>query len=178
MAATRWNKLNRQVHFWASILVFIPLTIVIITGILLLFKKDFSWIQPPTQKAHSYVMDLTFPEILKAAKKAKQSNIRGWQDIDRLDVRPSRGIVKVRGNNRWEVQLSLKDGEILSVMHRKSDLIETIHDGSWFHDSVKYSVFLPAAVILLIMLITGMYLFVVTLLARHRVTRRRAQRHG
>jgi hypothetical protein len=33
------------------------------------------------------------------------AGIREWQDIDRLDVRPGKGVVKVRTENHWELQI-------------------------------------------------------------------------
>jgi membrane protein YdbS with pleckstrin-like domain len=58
------------------------------------------------------------------------------------------------------MQVDLQTGESLHVAYRRSDLIESLHDGSWFHDRAKMWIFLPAAVIVLILWLTGMYLFV------------------
>ena len=46
------------------------------------------------------------------------------------------------------------------MAYRRSDVIETIHDGSWFHDNVKLWIFLPTAVVVLGLWITGIYLFI------------------
>lgn len=174
--AIKWKIVNREVHLWASLAIVLPLSVVIVTGILLLLKKDVDWIQPPSKKSEPYALTISFDEILKHAATVPEANLTRWKDIDRLDVRPKKGIVKVRGKNRWEIQLSTQDGRVLQVMRRNSDLIESLHDGSWFHDMAKYWVFLPAAVILLIMLITGMYLFIITIVGRSRVKKRRRMR--
>jgi len=50
----------------------------------------------------------------------------------------------------------------------ESDLIESIHDGSFFHDSLKLWVFLPSGIILAILWVTGVYLFLLPYLLRHR----------
>ena len=52
---------------------------------------------------------------------------------------------------RWEVQLNADTGEVLHTAIRRSDVIESIHDGSWFHESFKLWVFLPAGIILAIL---------------------------
>jgi len=55
---------------------------------------------------------------------------------------------------------------LLQSAYRRSDLIETLHDGSFFHPLVKLGVFFPAAVIVFGLWITGMYLFLLPFRAR------------
>lgn len=74
---------------------------------------------------------LSFAEVLEIAKSAPEAEILSWDDIDRLDVRPDKGMLKVRSKNRWEVQVDTATGEILQVAFRRSDLIESLHDGSF-----------------------------------------------
>ena len=45
------------------------------------------------------------------------------------------------------------------MAYRRSDLIEQIHDGSFFSDAVKLYVFLPTGILLILMWGTGIYLF-------------------
>ncbi|MFT5130288.1 MAG: hypothetical protein ACI8W8_003917 [Rhodothermales bacterium] len=40
---------------------------------------------------------------------------------------------------------------------RRSDLIESIHDGSYFNDHFKLWVFLPAGIVLAALLVTGIH---------------------
>jgi len=96
---------------------------------------------------------------LRYVRTVPKANIKTWQDINRLDVRPKKGIVKVRGNNDWEVQLDVKTGKVLQVMQRRSDFIESLHDGSFFHKHAKLWVFLPVAVLLVLLWLTGLFLF-------------------
>ncbi len=63
---------------------------------------------------------------------------------------------------------------LLQVAQRRSDLIESIHDGSWFHDLVKHWLFLPAAVVLLLLWLTGMFMFFHPIVVRRRRRRREA----
>jgi uncharacterized iron-regulated membrane protein len=156
----RFTQFNRVVHRWATVVVAIPLMIVISTGILLILKREFTWIQPPSQRGGAVDPALQFKQILEISKTVPEAEIQSWEDIDRLVVRPSKGMLKIRAQNRWEIQLDTETGEILQVAYRRSDLIESLHDGSFFHDRVKMWVFLPSAIILAIMLLTGLYLFV------------------
>jgi uncharacterized iron-regulated membrane protein len=153
------SKLNRDIHRWGSILIAIPVAVVIVTGVILQLKKEFGWIQPPTQKGSTNEISLSFDEILAATRNVPDAEVENWDDIDRVDVRPAKGMLKVRCKNNWEVQLDSKTGEVLQVAYRRSDLIESIHDGSFFHDRVKLWVFLPTALALGTLWVTGTYLF-------------------
>ena len=80
--------------------------------------------------------------------------------VDRIDVRPSKGIAKVifeKGS--WEVQIDGRTGSVLSVAKRHSDWIEALHDGSIISDWFKLISmnYLGFGVILLI--ISGVYLW-------------------
>lgn len=163
-------RFNRIFHHWGAVIVAIPLLLVVLTGFLLLLKKEVGWIQPPTQRGASSEIALTFDKILDISKTVSEADIQGWDDIDRIDVRPSRGMLKVRAENRWEIQLDAATGEILQVAYRRSALIESLHDGTFLHPKAKLWVFFPSAVVLLGMIVTGIYLFIIPYLAaaRHR----------
>ncbi len=152
-------KLNRRVHRWAAIITALPVLIVIITGIILQVKKELDWVQPPTKKGERAVLALSFDNILDIASTVPDAKIQDWKNIDRLDVRPGKGVIKVRAKNRWEIQIDSSTGDILQVALRRSDFIETIHDGSFFHKSFKLWVFLPSAIALAGIWGTGIYLF-------------------
>ena len=149
----------------------IPLLVVIVSGIILQLKKEFGWIQPGTQKGTPVPPSLSFEQILSAAKQVPQAHVESWEDIDRLDVRPGKGMLKIRCRNHWEVQLDASTGDVLQVAYRRSDLIESIHDGSFFHDAAKLWIFLPSAMILGGLWLTGIYLFFLPHLARWKKSR-------
>ena len=151
---------GRKLHRWGAVLVALPFLVVVTTGLLLQLKKELPWVQPPTRKGAGKDLSISLPAILEAARAAPEAEVRGWEDIDRLDVRPDQGIVKVQARNRWEVQIDAQSGEVRQVAYRRSDLIESIHDGSWFHPNVKLWVFLPAGLVVLGLWGTGIYLFV------------------
>ncbi|RMH61779.1 MAG: PepSY domain-containing protein [Bacteroidetes bacterium] len=150
---------TRRLHRWGTVIVAVPFLIILVTGLLLLWKKDVAWIQPPTRQGTGTTPTLTFDEILDVARRVPEAGIQSWADVDRLDVRPDRGVVKVRAANRWEIQVDLQTGEVLQTAYRRSDLIEALHDGSWFHDHVKRWVFFPVALVVLGLYLTGLYLF-------------------
>ena len=126
------QRSSRQIHYWGAIIAAIPVVIILGSGLLLQVKKEFEWIQPPTQKGAEAKLSLQFDEILQIAKQDTNTKVESWDDINRLDVRPSKGLVKVRTRSDWEIQIDTSNGEILQSRYRRSDWIESIHDGSFF----------------------------------------------
>lgn len=161
-----FNKTNRTIHKWGSIIIALPLLVVLVTGVLLLLKKQFSFIQPPTIKGQSAQPTLSFEQILTVAKTVESAQISSWDDIDRLDVRPSKGMLKVRSNNDVEIQIDSGSGEVLHVAVRRSDFIESIHDGTFFEKNANLWLMLPVALISIVLLITGIILFFVPYLKK------------
>ena len=82
----------------------------------------------------------------------------------------------MQAKSGWEVQVDTGTGKVLQTAYRRSDTIEMLHDGSWFHDRVKLYVFLPVAFVLLGLWITGVYLFVLPYGVRWRRRRERRER--
>ena len=165
---SRAPKTNRSLHRWGALLSALPVLVVIGTGIVLQLKKDWRWVQPPTVTGSTTGVSLGWDEILRSAQSATEAGIESWDDIDRLDVRPSKGMLKVRAKSSWEVQIDAVTGEVLQTEYRRSDFIESLHDGSFFGSTAKLWVFLPAAIILLGLWVTGIYLWLLPHLVRRR----------
>jgi len=111
-----------------------------VTGVLLGWKKDVNLLQPPEQKGTSTAIEqwVSVNEIAESAKQAIDSVVGRAIAIDKMDVRPSKGIIKVLfKEGYWEVQIDGVSGKPLSVLQRHSDWIEHIHDGSIVGDLFK-----------------------------------------
>ena len=171
------NYWTRKFHRWGALMFCIPLILVITSGLLLQVKKQFPWAQPPTLSAGHTNLELSFKGILEIARTDSAAAIQSWTDIDRLDVRPAKGVVKVLAINRQELQIDLASGQILSSKYRRSDLIESLHDGSFFGEFVKLGVFLTNGVALLFLWFTGAWLWYLPVRARAR-KRKRLSRSG
>lgn len=173
------RKTSRSMHLWIAVTILLPVAIVIASGLLLQVKKEFSWVQPPTQKGTNSIPTLSFEEILTAAKSVPEAEIASWDDVDRLDVRPGKGVIKIQSNNHWEIQIDATSAEVLSSEYRRSNTIEAIHDGSWFFEGAKLWIFLPVGILLFVMWITGGVLTYSTLKSKYKKTsyqRRSSQR--
>lgn len=160
------NIWSRRLHRWGSVLVFAPLLLVIATGVLLQLKKQIGWVQPDERRGVGTEPAISMDALLHAARSVPEAEIEHWGHVDRIDVRPGKGIAKVRANNSWEIQIDTHSGEVLQAAYRRSDLIESLHDGSFFGDPVKYALFLPAGVALLLLWLTGIYLWLLPHWAR------------
>ena len=160
--------LARKLHSWGSIIVALPVAVIIGTGLLLQLKKNIEWVQPREVKTDARHVAVTPERILAAAVAAPALQVRSWDDIARVDIRPDRGLVKISAANRWELQIHSVTAEPLQVAYRRSDMIETLHDGSWFHDAAKLWLFLPSGLVLFGLWLTGIYLFAVPYWVRAR----------
>jgi uncharacterized iron-regulated membrane protein len=162
---------TRKYHYWVGLAIALPALVVLSSGVLLQLKKQVPWVQPVERRGTAEVPSVTFEQVLAACRSVPAARVRTWEDISRVDVRPSRGILKVTAKNNWEVQVDAQTGAVLQAAYRRSDLIEAIHDGSFFHEQAKLWVFLPSGVLLLTMLLTGLYLFWLPIGVRRRKRR-------
>ena len=133
-----------------------------------MLKKQVDWIQPPTYKGAvvAEMPSITFEDMLATSRLQTEAQISDWTDIDRIDLRPGKSVAKVRAKSGWEIQIDTGTGGVLHVAYRRSDLIESIHDGSFFADWVKLYIFLPVGILLIIMWGTGIYLFLLPRMRR------------
>ena len=74
----------------------------------------------------------------------------------------------ILSKNNWEIQIDIETSEIYSSNYRRSDIIESIHDGSFFSEVVKYGWFLPSGILLLTLSLTGIYMFFIPILKRRK----------
>jgi len=95
-----FSKWNRKIHRWGSIISLIPVGVILITGIVLQLKKQLDWVQPSTVKGSDKELAIRFDEVLSIAKNVPEAGISSWTDIDRMDVRPNKGMLKAK-SCRW-----------------------------------------------------------------------------
>lgn len=152
----------RLTHYWTSLAVLLTGGLVATTGLMLLLKKDIDWLQPPMASASSTsAPQARVDALFKAASGAAPAPL-SWDNIDRIDVRPGDGVAKVITEEAVEYQVDLHTLEVLSTGYRGADIVEKIHDGTFFAKIAKYVLMFPSGVALLILWITGVYMFLVT----------------
>lgn len=139
-----------------------------VTGVLLGWKKQAE-LTPPTQKGASSDASrwMRFDKIQDIASTYVVDSLQADPTIDRIDVRPNKGIAKVKFKKHYhEVQVDLTNGKILSVKKRWNDFIEQIHDGTivdrWLGtdgDPVKVGYTTITSLGLMLLSISGFFLW-------------------
>src|SRR6187402_1370181 len=142
------NVLVRRLHYWASALVAIPVALVLVTGLLLQLKKHWAWVQPVEHRGTGTVPVIDMHGLLTAAQSLPERRVTSWAEIQRIDVRPDRGVAKLWIHDGWEVQVDLGTGQVLHQAYRRSDVIEALHDGTFFGTPVKLGIFLVSGLTL------------------------------
>lgn len=152
----------RVIHKWIGVSIFLFMIVTASTGVLLGWKKNVELLQPATLKGSTLALDkwVSFDRIAHAAMHGIDSVTSRKLEIDRMDVRPDKGIIKVTfKEGYWEAQIDGGTGNILSVAQRHADWIEHIHDGSILSEPFKivYTSYLGWG--LLFLSITGFWLW-------------------
>ena len=167
------SVLIRKLHYWASIIIALPASILLASGLLLQTKKHWSWVQPVEQRGTVTETPISMDSVLASVAAVPSLQVDHWDDVNRIDVRPGRGVAKVWLHSGWEAQVDLGTGVVLQQAYRRSDLSESIHDGSFFGGNwTKLGLFLPTGVRLFFMWASGLWLFLVPILAKRRRARR------
>ncbi len=161
---TRNLRLYRKLHKILGLVLAVLLIISAATGVFLGLKKEFAFLRPPTQKGQSDQLTDWKPiaELAEIATLAFREAHPNHQStgIDRMDVRPSKGIIKVLFEKGWwEVQIDGTTAEVLSIKRRNSDWIEQLHDGSIISDGFKLVSMNVLGLGLLTMVLSGWYLW-------------------
>lgn len=155
---------SRVWHRYSGLFLATFLIISALTGILLALKKEVDLIQPPTQKGVSKELS-TWKSVQELATIATTEFHKAYPDqigneVDRIDVRPSKGVAKVLfDKGYWEVQIDGTSGEVKSIAQRHSDWIEALHDGSIISDGFKLVSMNVLGIGLLLMIGTGLWLY-------------------
>lgn len=166
-------RITRKIHRTTGILLFVFFFITAMTGLLLGWKKHTGGaILADTKTGQSNNPNDWLPmhTLRERAINIFRTQISATvsSDIDRIDVRPDKGMAKflfVEGY--WGIQLDCTTGELLQIERRRADFIENIHDGvildnllgtSTEQIKLVYTTILGTA--LLIFTITGFWLWV------------------
>lgn len=129
-------RIARKIHRMSAILLFFFFFFVAITSVLLGWKKHSGdYLMPETRRGTSADLNRWMPlqqlDSIALAAFSSSFATEPSPEIDRMDVRKDDGIVKFTFKNNFkEVQLDGATGDVLSTGVRRSDFIESIHDGS------------------------------------------------
>lgn len=147
-------------HLWLGILATGVILLVSVTGVLLNHKRPLGLMPDVSHRpSGSFQAALPLAELARRAEAAVGPSV-AVAGIDRMDVRPDDGLVKVRFNDRavQEVDLDLNTGRVLHVGERNDVFLEKLHSGEVFGDGwVLLSD--ASAVMLALLLLSGYWLW-------------------
>ncbi|MGK7898927.1 MAG: PepSY domain-containing protein [Xenococcus sp. (in: cyanobacteria)] len=156
---------HRIVHRWLAIIMSLPILFILITGIFLQLRKPIDWIQPPAMKgSEQYQPTIALEQVLTEVRTIPEMQVNNWSDIKVLDLRPKKGIIKIRNHNELETQIDASTGEILQVAQRRNDFVTKMHEFSAWHARLWLG--LPVRLGFLALFVTGVYLNIKMLPAR------------
>ena len=110
---------------------------------------------------------ITNQQLFDTVFSQNHEDFQSLDDIDRVDFRPGKRVFKVRSRKNYaEIQIDAVNGSVLSVGQRNSDLIESLHDGSFFGEYVYRFMMPVVAVTTIYLTLTGLYLWIVPAIKR------------
>lgn len=146
-------------HLWIGVLFTVVLLVVAVTGVLLNHKRGLG-LMPDVGNDHPAALVESLPLAELATRARGAAGLDAVDPIDRMDVRPDKGYVKVRFDDpAWtEVTVDLATGRALHVGPRADVFMEQLHSGELLG---KRWVLLTdaAAVALVLLLISGYWLW-------------------
>lgn len=145
-------------HLWVGVVVTLATLLLAVTGILLNHKQTLG-LMPETDNDRPAPLSAALP-LDALVTSARDALGRPDAVVDRMDVRPDDGLVKVRFDDEdvTEVTLALDDGRVLEIGRRQDVFIEKLHSGEIFGDGwILLSD--AAAVALALLVLTGLWLW-------------------
>ncbi len=159
----RWvNRFAFYAHLWVGVIFTVALLSISVTGILLNHKRGLGLMPDVNNTASTLFTNALAMSELAIKARAAGGPIVGNTEVDRMDVRPGDGLIKVRFSDpaSTEVTLDIYSGKTLHVGRRGDVFLEKLHSGEIFG---KQGVLLSdaAAVALTILLLSGYWLWLV-----------------
>lgn len=173
----RWSRLAFYGHLWLGVISTFSLIAISITGILLNHKRGLGLMPDvPYEPTGTFASAASLERLATAALEAAPPESRaGWSPgdsvnialIDRMDVRPRDGFVKVRLRDKasMEMTVDINSGRVVHVGRRGDVFIEKLHSGEAFGGAFVILSDI-AAVALVLALISGYWLWLVPKLHR------------
>jgi hypothetical protein len=171
-------------HLWLGVIFTIALTVISVTGVLLNHKRGLGLMpEVPHEPERPFTEALPLARLAtialdtvaraEAANAADGEALDPVRAVDRMDVRPRDGLVKVRMRDvsSTEVTVDLASGRVLHVGPRGDVFLEKLHSGEIFGGLRWVLLSDAAAIALVVTLVTGYWLWLAPKL-RHRRTPR------
>jgi uncharacterized iron-regulated membrane protein len=168
---------TRSLHRWIGFIACLFLATISVTGFFLAMKGRFGFMRPPVQEAAALGRPediLPVAEVLRIAFAAGHPELSEVGEVDRVDYRPGDNVFKVVSKDGYrEVQVDGTEGKIVSDAFRNDQLMEDIHDMSFFADAAHGYLLPVVAVCLCFLSITGIIIFLTPVIRRWKFKHRK-----
>lgn len=176
----RFAKFSRFTHKWMSVFLGLVLLVIVLSGLFLTFKKDLEYLQPASRKGEKGEFS-QFQPVQRVAEIVLEMHLpeaKTLDDIDRLELRPSKRVWKVRlaatsdFSSPKEIQIDAISGKVLNEGLRGDQLWMDVHSFMVFGDVAKYAAMILSGITLFWLILTGYYLFFYPYWVKARKSRR------
>lgn len=140
---------KRELHRKLSLIIFLPLTVIVFTGLALQLRNQFEWIQPSTISGQKMPQ-----EVISFSRLIAQHNLEP-KTVEQMIYRPSKNNVAIRLVTGEEIQIDAYSGKILKRAQRRTNFLIDLHQGSILGPVGQYGIYLLSALGLILLLITG-----------------------
>ena len=154
----RASRIAFYTHLWLGVIFTAALLVISATGILLNHKRGLGLMPDVAHEPSApFAGALSLDSLTSIALGAVGRTPGTLGDVDRMDVRPRNGYVKVRMRDvsSTEVTLDIASGRVLHVGPRGDVYLEKLHSGEAFGD--KWVLLSDAAAIALVLTIVSGY---------------------
>lgn len=154
--------LLRKYHRWLGGVLAIPGLFLFVSGLILQLRNHIPWLQPtlpdqpPVISTPVFVVDET--KLLETINLSLPKAPILHTDINQIDIRPHKNLIRVRTKKYFEYQLSINPLKLLNHGPKYSTLVLSLHSGEYFGSAIKYFLFLPVSFLLLGLWISGVWL--------------------
>lgn len=169
-------KWLRNLHKIIGLICCLFLCVISLTGFFLAMKSRFGWIRPDAQAGTEFAHPSELAPIhlvLDAAFAAGFSEVKVIEDIDRLEFHAEDRIWKILSKEGFrEIQIDGVTTEVLSRGQRNDQMLEQLHDMSFFSDWLHDLVLPLVAGGLFLLSLSGVIMYMVPVFRRWKFNRR------
>lgn len=148
ISLSSWKKYHRIV----ALIILLPLVFISVTGVILLYRNQFEFLQPSVVKANP----VEGQQLLTLESIAEEF---GKEKIEQIIYKPSKPSLVVRTLDGMEYQLHPQTGEVLKKAARRTNFLIELHQGSWMGAFGQLGIHFIAGLGLCFLIITGIIIY-------------------
>lgn len=128
------------------------MTIIAVTGTVLLYRNQFEFIQPSLVKSES----VEGSQLLTLESITEQF---GKENIEQIIYKPSKGTLAVRLIDATEAQIHPQTGEVLKSAKRRTNFLIELHQGSWMGAFGQLGIHFLGGLGLIFLIVSGIVIY-------------------